>query len=146
MACHTDHAGPKLARGSRKPFSHALLREETRARCETCHTPPADTLHQKIAGDCGQCHTSQAWTPATFEHDKFFLLDEDHNAPCATCHSAGNFKSYTCYGCHEHTPARVQAQHREEVGGQNLDHCVRCHRNASGESEGHGGREGGERD
>ena len=92
-----------------------------------------------MTGNCAQCHKPPAWKPATFDHDKFFPLDKDHNAACVTCHVGNNYNQYTCYGCHEHTPANVQAKHREEVGAVNLDQCVRCHRNASGEGEG-GGR------
>jgi hypothetical protein len=188
MACHSDHAGPKLTQRSRKPFSHALLRPATRERCdachaapsndmhrslnlgcakchktaawkpaafdhaalpptelkrcESCHKAPADDLHRQMTGNCAQCHGLPAWKPANFDHDKYFPLDKDHNASCVTCHAAGNYSHYTCYGCHEHTPANMQARHREEAAGENLDNCVRCHRNASGEGE---GRQRGER-
>jgi Class III cytochrome C family/Cytochrome c554 and c-prime len=193
MACHSDHAGPKLTQRSRKPFSHALLRVETRTRCESCHAAPnndihrslsigcarchkteawkparfvhaalstvelehceschkapADTLHRQIKGSCGQCHTTKAWKPATFEHDRFFVLDRDHNASCTTCHTANDYSKYTCYGCHEHTPANVRATHLDE-GIRNFDNCVKCHRSADAESEneGGGGREEGDRD
>jgi hypothetical protein len=184
MACHSDHAGPKLTKRSRKPFSHAMLRAATRDRCDTCHAAPnnerhkalrmscekchkteawkpatfdhaalpqaqlnrceschkapTDGLHKQITGNCAQCHTSQAWKPATFDHNNSFTLDKDHNVACVTCHVGNNYKQYTCYGCHEHTPANIQARHREEVGTGNLDNCVRCHRNASGEGEGGG--------
>lgn len=52
-------------------------------------------------------------------------------------------QQYTCYGCHEHTPANMQAKHREEGVSESLDNCVRCHRSASGELAGTGQREGG---
>ena len=184
MACHSDHAGPKLTQRSRKPFSHAMLRVAARnrcdlchaaptnalhkalsigcdnchkteawkpatfdhaaltqaelERCESCHKAPVDTLHKQMTGNCAQCHKTQAWKPATFEHDKFFPLDKDHNATCVTCHNGNNYKRYTCYGCHEHTPANMQAKHREEGVTEDLQNCVRCHRSASGEPEGKG--------
>lgn len=141
MACHNDHAGPKLTQHSRKPFSHAMLRVAARDQCDTCHQAPADTLHRQMSGNCAQCHQPQAWKPATFDHDKFFPLDKDHNATCVTCHVGSNCKRYTCYGCHEHTPANMQAKHREEGVAESLDNCVRCHRDASGEVEGEGKRE-----
>ena len=134
MACHSDHAGPKLTQRSRKPFSHALLRAATRERCDSCHTAPVNALHRKLTGGCAQCHQVQAWKPATFDHDKHFLLDEDHNTTCATCHTANDYSKYTCYGCHEHTPANVLREHREE-GIRNLDNCVECHRSADGEGD-----------
>jgi hypothetical protein len=196
MACHSDHAGPKLTQRSRKPFSHAMLRVAARercdachaaptngpsgelhktlsigcdkchkteawkpasfdhaaltqaelGRCETCHKAPVDTLHKQLTGNCAQCHKTQAWKPATFEHAKFFPLDKDHNATCATCHTGNNYKQYTCYGCHEHTPANMQAKHREEGVSEGLDNCVRCHRNASGEGEGQRERGRGQRE
>lgn len=138
MACHSDHAGPKLTQRSRKPFSHALLRPATQARCETCHAAPKDKLHQQMDGSCAQCHKTQAWKPATFDHRKFFPLDKDHNATCVTCHTGNNYQQYTCYGCHEHTRAKILAEHREEGVNEKLDDCVRCHRDASGDVEGKG--------
>jgi hypothetical protein len=145
MACHSDHAGPKLTRGSRTTFSHELLTAPARERCETCHKAPADTLHRQIQTGCAQCHAPSAWKPATFEHGKFFVLDKDHNASCVTCHTTADYRSYTCYGCHEHTPANVRSKHVKE-GIANFDNCVECHRSADGEGRGEGSRErGGER-
>jgi hypothetical protein len=138
MACHSDHLGPKLTQRSRKPFSHAMLRAAARDRCDTCHAAPKNDLHKALSVGCDQCHKTEAWKPATLAHDKFFPLDKDHNATCVTCHVANNYKQYTCYGCHEHTPANMQAKHREEGVAESLDNCVRCHRSASGEVEGKG--------
>lgn len=178
MACHSDHEAPRLARQSRKPFSHALLRTDVRGRCESCHTPPktdihrdltascsqchkpeawkpagfdhsllsaaqlnrceschnppADTMHGQVQGSCAQCHTPQGWKPAHFEHDKLFLLAGEHNANCVTCHTQNDYSRYTCYGCHEHTPANVRAKHEEE-GIRNVENCAQCHRSANGE-------------
>lgn len=143
MACHSDHAGPKLTQRSRKPFSHDLLRVATRGRCDACHAAPGNDLHKNLSVGCAQCHTPKAWKPATFDHDKFFRLDKDHNASCVTCHNtAGDYGKYTCYGCHEHTPANIRGKHLEE-GIQNFEDCVKCHRSADEESEGKGAREGG---
>ncbi len=138
VACHSDHAGPKLTRRSSKKFSHALLRVETRDHCSSCHAAPNNSLHRELSVGCTQCHRTAAWKPATFEHEKFFLLDRDHNATCVTCHKVStDYRQYTCYGCHEHTPANVRREHEEE-GIQNIDNCVRCHRSAGGERK-HGG-------
>lgn len=146
VACHSDHRGLAVYRAKRT-FSHALLNAATRDRCESCHQKPTDSLHAKLSGNCLQCHQQDRWKPATFDHDQFFQLDRDHNTDCVTCHTGNDFRRYTCYGCHEHAPARVRAQHAEE-GIRNLDDCVECHRSADG--EGGGGRgdrgEGRERD
>jgi hypothetical protein len=141
MACHSDHAGPKLTKTSRKPFTHALLRPAARQDCATCHTKPDNAMHRSLTVGCGQCHHPEAWKPATFDHAKFFELDGDHNASCVTCHVGNDTTRYTCYGCHEHTPANIRSQHEEE-GIADLKNCVKCHRNASGEGEGGGGERG----
>ena len=129
MACHSDHEGPRLTQRSRKPFSHALLREPVRQRCESCHKSPSDNLHRQISGNCKQCHASERWKPATFEHAKLFLLDREHNTACATCHTRNDYSRYTCYGCHEHRPEKVRAEHIEE-GIRDFENCVECHRSA----------------
>ena len=101
--------------------------------------------HRQIKGNCAQCHGPRSWKPATFDHAKLFVLDRDHNTECATCHVNSDFSRYTCYGCHEHQPAGVRAEHLEE-GLRDFEDCVKCHRSASEEPEGRGSREGRERD
>jgi hypothetical protein len=130
VACHSDHAGPKLTQRSRKPFSHALLRAEVQELCQNCHKVPADNLHKKAQGSCKACHSLTAWKPATYDHDKSFVLDRDHNVECATCHVKNDYSRYTCYGCHEHTVQNILAEHRDEGTIRDIDHCVRCHRSA----------------
>jgi hypothetical protein len=129
VACHSDHAGVKRFRPLGH-FNHALLQKATREQCQDCHKSPADSLHQQITGNCSQCHTQEKWTPATFDHNKHFELDHDHNARCVTCHLGNDYKRYTCYGCHEHTPANIRRKHIEE-GIRDFDNCVECHRNAN---------------
>ncbi len=141
MACHTDHPGPSLARQSRKAFSHTLLRPAVRQQCESCHAAPADRLHRKVTGDCLACHRQEAWKPASFEHDKYFVLDRDHDAECLTCHAGRDYSTYSCYGCHEHTPANIRSEHEEE-GIRSFENCVECHRDPGVEPE-KGARAGG---
>ena len=130
-ACHVEHRG--VGRAAAAPsFAHALLRQEVRDRCESCHRPPQDSLHRPPAPACGQCHATSHWRPATFDHDSLFLLDRDHDVACETCHVGRNFRRYQCTGCHEHSPAKLREEHDEE-GIRNLDDCVSCHRSARGE-------------
>ena len=133
VACHSDHQAPRLTQRSRKPFSHDLLRVAVREQCASCHVAPTDKLHSKLSANCKQCHGQQAWKPATFDHGKFFVLDKDHNASCETCHTGNDYSRYTCYGCHEHTPAKVRAEHLKE-GIPDYENCVECHR--SGDKHG----------
>jgi hypothetical protein len=68
MACHSDHAGPKLTQSSRKPFSHTLLRPAKDYRqysCYGCHEHTlanvrAKHLEEGIQNfeDCVECHRS----------------------------------------------------------------------------------------
>jgi len=122
-----------------------LLRTTVRERCESCHKAPTDSLHRQITGNCKQCHSQERWKPATFDHDKLFLLDSDHNTACVTCHTNNDYSRYTCYGCHEHRADKVRAEHLEE-GIRDFENCVECHRSASEEPEKKGSREGRERD
>lgn len=136
MACHAEHRGTTGAR-TMKSFSHDLLDPVVRAECASCHVKPRDSLHAQVDGGCQQCHEARAWRPATFDHAKLFLLDGEHATACATCHVAGEFTHYTCYGCHEHSPAGIRAEHVEE-GIRDFENCVECHR--SGDEHGEGGR------
>ena len=110
-------------------------------QCISCHKAdqPNDKLHRLSEANCATCHGTSRWKPATFNHDRYFRLDRDHQASCKTCHTnSGNYKQYTCYNCHEHTPSNMAAVHREE-GIYNYQNCIKCHRNGSRESErGHG--------
>ena len=129
VACHSDHAGVKRFR-PQGHFNHALLNAATREQCQDCHKSPTDSLHQQISGNCKQCHSQEKWKPATFDHGKFFELDRDHKTECVTCHVRNDYSRYTCYGCHEHTPAKIRREHVEE-GIRNFENCVECHRNAN---------------
>lgn len=127
--CHSDHAGVKRYK-QHGHFNHALLKMATREQCQDCHKSPDDSLHRQVTGKCSQCHGQNKWTPATFDHNKYFVLDGDHNTRCATCHVRDDYKRYTCYGCHEHSPSSIRREHIEE-GIRDFDNCVKCHRSAN---------------
>lgn len=129
VVCHSEHSGVRRFR-PHGHFNHALLQKVTRDQCQTCHESPPDTLHKQITGNCSQCHSQERWVPATFDHDKYFALDRDHDTRCVTCHERNDYRRYTCYGCHEHTPANIRREHIEE-GIRDYNNCVKCHRNAN---------------
>lgn len=128
LGCHSDHAGVKRFRVAGR-FNHALLHADARTECQSCHKAPSDSLHRQITGNCGQCHSEQKWVPAQFDHDKYFVLDRDHNVKCVTCHIRNDYGRYTCYGCHEHTPEKIRREHIKE-GIRDFSNCVECHRSA----------------
>ena len=156
MACHREHRGAH-PQPAQQRFTHTLLQPAVREQCESCHRKPEDRLHRGIRNACAQCHGTEAWKPATFDHDRHFVLDRDHNVDCITCHrsstattggagkagasATADFSHYTCYGCHEHTPAKIRAEHEEE-GIRDFRDCVRCHRSAQEEPR-ERGRDGG---
>jgi hypothetical protein len=114
-------------------FDHKML--ASAQRCIECHKGevPKDRLHSSAGANCSTCHGTSGWKPASFDHDRYFRLDRDHRASCSTCHKdSSDFKKYTCYGCHEHTPSNIASEHREE-GIRNYQNCMRCHKSGSDE-------------
>ena len=126
VACHSDHKGVQAFRPIGQ-FSHRLLEPDVEQQCDGCHANPSDGLHLKIKGNCSACHTQQRWTPATFDHDNYFRFDRAHTTECVTCHINGDYNSYTCYGCHEHSRSRIREEHVEE-GIVDYENCAECHR------------------
>ena len=118
-------------------FNHNQLSVSGAKQCISCHKSdqPNDSMHRQSDTNCATCHGTSRWKPATFSHDRYFRLDRNHQASCKTCHTdPGNYKQYTCYNCHAHTPSKMAEVHREE-GISNYQNCVRCHRSGRGESE-----------
>jgi predicted CXXCH cytochrome family protein len=138
-ACHSEHGRAGSREKQVMPFEHSLLKANLRGTCQGCHKAPVDDLHAGGILPCAQCHQTSTWKPATFDHGEYFPLTGEHNAPCGSCHQGPGFKSYTCYGCHEHERSRMIAEHLEE-GIRNIDGCVRCHNGAG--LKGHDGRDG----
>ncbi|MDB4433201.1 class III cytochrome C family protein [bacterium] len=166
IACHTDHEG-RDSDGTGTRFAHELLASSTVEACADCHEPqrPSDAIHRAVESECASCHLSAAWKPATFEHERYFRFDPHHPEDCGTCHTTpGDLAAYTCYGCHEHTPQKIRAEHLEE-GIEEFERCETCHRSSDeeeaerawrrlrreergpmGEALGHGGRDDDEDD
>jgi hypothetical protein len=142
LVCHTDHKGISPGK-SATSFNHNMIADTDMASCQACHTKPSDALHKPINANCSQCHTTEQWKPANFDHSAWFVLDKDHNTDCKTCHITEDYKKYSCYGCHEHTESKMMEEHSEE-GISNIADCVSCHKSANkhdirkGESKGEG--------
>ncbi len=138
-SCHTTADWKKGA-----SFNHGLLSVNALNNCSSCHAKPQDNMHNFTQENCTSCHDTSHWKPSTFDHSRYFVLDRDHNVKCETCHTENNFKAYTCYGCHEHTPAKIRSEHMEE-GITNFENCVRCHKSADEHDirmgEGSGGKQ-----
>lgn len=114
-------------------FDHELI-GKTVDNCVRCHEKdrPTDELHAnfKTGESCSACHSTKAWKPSTFEHSKYFVFDKDHPSTCSNCHEPGNnFKTYSCYNCHEHSEAKISRKHLKE-GISDFTNCVKCHRSS----------------
>lgn len=110
-------------------FDHSLIQGIAKTNCVACHTKPLDALHEQLKVNCQKCHTTIEWKPSTFDHAAYFQLDQDHNVECNTCHTSNNFTVFTCYGCHEHSEAKIREDHNEE-GIYNFTNCTSCHKNS----------------
>lgn len=129
-------------------FNHSLVKNADLS-CTDCHAgdKPEDDLHKGLTADtqCSKCHSTEAWKPSSYDHSKYFLFDGNHPSDCSGCHTPGQgFKAYTCYNCHEHSPAKIAEKHREE-GISDFENCVKCHRSGN-EHDVKGGGEGGDRE
>jgi hypothetical protein len=108
-------------------------------RCLACHTDVAGQIQGNngihgggmagavSASTCLPCHTDHGGPMGAFNHSIFPLNhgSDQQQATCSTCHPSG-FTTYTCLGCHFHSPASIANDHE----GQSLSalaDCIRCH-------------------
>jgi hypothetical protein len=82
---------------------------------------------------CASCHSTTAWQPATFDHDRFFRIYSGRHrsewTSCTQCHqNSSSYTDFTCLQCHGQ--ADTDPHHRE-VSGYRYESiaCYTCHRN-----------------
>ena len=111
-------------------FAHALVRNDVLSACGTCHdvSTPKDVLHRQVGDDCGSCHGFEAWTPATFEHEKYFRFDRHHPRQRLSCRAIPTHSIATpVTGATSIRSGSIAREHREE-GIADFEDCVECHR------------------
>ena len=94
--------------------------------CYSCHRN--DDAHQgQLGTECSLCHTPTTWSQAALENHTFPITHENEDQPieCQVCHPA-TYMAYTCYGCHEHNPTKIERKHLGE-GIRDFQNCTRCH-------------------
>jgi hypothetical protein len=147
--CHPDHNGPNGALTSlnEASFPHSmtgfpLTGKHASLPCGACHTSatfqgaPTDcnSCHGKndphkgsFGTQCGGCHSTSSWSGASFNHDIFPVGHgtDKQQSTCQTCHPSGT-TTYTCYGCHFHTPQNVASGHEGQSAAALAD-CIKCH-------------------
>ena len=108
--------------------------------CYGCHqsdyTNTTNPPHQtsQFPTDCSPCHTQNAWTPTTFDHDNpyFPIYSGKHQGKwntCADCHTVpSNYNVFSCIDCHEHNQADMNSEHQGVSGyAYASNECLSCH-------------------
>jgi hypothetical protein len=142
--CHTDHEGRDAVIVDLDPqrFDHdvtdfALDGSHTDAECGACHPPGErhrsaptacsvchqdDDVHEDALGsECADCHTTEVWEEAVFDHDAtgYPLLGRHADTLCLDCHEDRTFLGAPtdCYACHQADDVH------EGRSGQQCDQC-----------------------
>ncbi len=105
--------------------------------CFACHEDRWTVAHGQGGGTpttCEDCHTRNAWTEVTFDHDSQFfpIYAGKHRGKwgsCSDCHTdPADYSVFTCLSCHAHSQSRMDDKHRGENGYQyNSARCLDCH-------------------
>jgi hypothetical protein len=127
-SCNTCHLTKSWK--SNSTFNHDMIQEPDKTNCILCHNVPTDSYHSQVGKDCIKCHSTNKWIPSTFDHSAFFILDENHNAQCKTCHINNDYGNYSCYNCHEHSQNKILEEHSEH-GIADIEKCASCHRSGN---------------
>jgi hypothetical protein len=108
VACTQCHSGGKFT--------------GTPSACAACHAEP--NFHMGVLGtDCGACHDTSRWKPASYNGSHTFPMNHGNPASCSTCHPS-SLGSWTCYSCHDQ--GEITTKHQEENIGD-FSNCIRCH-------------------
>lgn len=93
----------------------------TPSTCSSCHASK-DAHNGQLGSNCGQCHSTSGWLPATFDHNvsSFKLTGKHANVACTSCHVNNVFKGTptNCSTCHA-----SQDNHNGQFG----TNCGSCH-------------------
>ncbi len=124
--------------------------DNTPNECVGCHlddynattNPPHQSA--QFSTDCLTCHTDNAWTPSTFDHDNdyFPIYSGKHNGEwslCSECHTVpSDYSIFSCIDCHEHNKADTDGEHNE-VSGYVYEStaCLDCHPTGNGDKSFH---------
>ncbi len=117
---------------------HASGFTNTSALCFSCHSSEfngaTDPNHvtNSFDHDCTTCHSTIAWEPATFDHNRtdFPLTGAHAGLSCVGCHGNGYTNtSSECFSCHSGDFASAGDPDHQQ---NNFDHdCTGCHTTSS---------------
>ncbi len=105
--------------------------------CYSCHTADytgTTNPNHVTAGfphTCLTCHTTAAWTGATFNHT-WFPMNHGNAKVCSDCHTnSADYSVFQCTGCH--TATQTNGEHGGVRGYvYNSPNCYQCHPNGRG--------------
>ncbi len=108
--------------------------------CVSCHQTDYNSTtnpNHASAGfptTCQTCHTTTAWTGATFNHTWFPLTHGNSGGVCATCHTnPSDYSVFTCMSGNCHPQAQTNSNHNGISGYQYVaSACYSCHPRGSG--------------
>ena len=108
--------------------------------CYSCHaTDYAGTTNPNHASSgypttCETCHTTTAWTGATFNHTWFPLSHGNSGGVCAKCHTTpANYAVFSCTTAPCHPKSNTDSNHRGVSGYvYNSSNCYSCHPSGRG--------------
>ncbi|NWF88129.1 MAG: hypothetical protein HXY50_01570 [Ignavibacteriaceae bacterium] len=142
QTCHTTNPGWKPASFPihdnfyQLIGAHAAIKDD----CANCHTNGYNNTPNECYGchqsdylnttnpphqssqfptDCLPCHTQNAWTPASFDHDNpyFPIYSGKHRGKwnkCSDCHTnPTDYSVFSCIDCHEHNKTKMDDKHKE---------------------------------
>lgn len=102
--------------------------------CFSCHQNDFNTtldpnhVQNSFSHDCTICHSTVAWSPATFDHSNtnFPLTGAHASLNCIDCHSQGYTNTPTdCYSCHQDDYQNTQNPNHAAAGFP--VECESCH-------------------
>lgn len=107
----------------------------TSAVCYTCHqqafTTAANPKHTGFPTECATCHTTSAWRPASFDHNRtnFALTGAHVSTPCVSCHVGGVYTGTpsTCGSSGCHLPRYNATTNPPHAGAGFGTDCQTCH-------------------
>jgi hypothetical protein len=112
----------------------------TQSACIACHQSDYDgTTDPNHAAalfptDCESCHTTNGWTPSTWDHDALYfpIYSGAHRGRwdnCSDCHTVPtDFGVFECINCHEHNQTDTDNDHNDVRDYQYVSSaCYTCH-------------------
>ncbi|NPV11704.1 MAG: hypothetical protein HPY57_07945 [Ignavibacteria bacterium] len=106
----------------------------TSTQCLSCHqddyNQTTNPNHSQLGfpTNCDQCHSTQAWQPASFDHNntQFPLTGAHTNLSCNSCHQNGfNNTPTECQACHIDDFNQTQNPNHQQIGLNTQ--CNNCH-------------------